>query len=286
MGVTGVHEELLDKFATSQRRLGLRANTIEQRDRFMRRFLIELDVMEATAADIEDWLDRQPGRGPNGISAKTRSTYLSYLSVFYEWLFDQARRDENPVRKIGRPRVPRRLPRPAATADLALVLEPASLMMKAWLLLATYEGLRCCEIAGLRREDVLDTRAAPLLMVGESAKGGSDGALPLNPAVLGALQAYGMPASGPVFLNEAGKPFTANAVSKRIRAHMLRCGVSATAHRWRHTYGSEVYRLTRDLRLTQELMRHRDPSTTAGYVAINPAVAGIEVVMGFGANES
>lgn len=278
-----MHEDLLGKFATTQRRLGLRPNTVSQRDRLMRRFMFEFDVFEATAADIELWLDEQKGRG-DGISNKTRATYLSYLSVFFEWLCGQGLRADDPVRKIGRPKVQRRLPRPAAVSDLAVALETADAMMTSWLLLATYQGFRCFELAGLRREDVLDGQNPPLLLVSDG-KGGKQRMLPLNPRVLAALEWYGMPTTGPVFVNDKGKPFTPNAVSKRIAAHLLRCGVAATAHRWRHTFGSEVYRLTRDLRLTQALMGHADPSTTAGYVEINPAVAGIEVVRSFGAED-
>lgn len=281
-----MHEELLGRFATAQRRRGLRKNTIEQRDRFMRRITLEFDVYAVTSADLEDWLDRQSGRGPGGISAKSRAVYLSYLSAFFEWMLDQGLRGDDPVRKIGRPRLARRLPRPAALADLDRALEAASRLMRCWLLLATYEGFRCCEIAGLCREDVLDAQSPPLLAVRDQAKGGHERVLPLNPVVHAALIDYGMPAAGPVFVNDNGKPFSANAVSKRIRHHLVDVAkVSATAHRWRHTFGSETYRRTRDLRLTQELMGHADPSSTAGYVALNPAIAGVEVVMSFGAED-
>jgi site-specific recombinase XerD len=47
-------------------------------------------------------------------------------------------------------------------------------------------------------------------------------------------------------------------------------------HQLRHRFGTAVYAETRDLLLTQRLMRHSNPSTTAGYAAV--ADSGTDVV--------
>lgn len=54
-----------------------------------------------------------------------------------------------------------------------------------------------------------------------------------------------------------------------IANHLHGLGLVETAHRARDWYGTALYASTKDLRLTQEMMRHSDPSSTAQYVAFN-----------------
>lgn len=270
---------LLDGYATAQRRRGLREGTIDQRDRFLRLFFRDVDPYVATAGDVEQWLD---GRH---LAAKSRSTYLTNLGPFFEWMCGEALRPDNPVVKIVRPRLPRMVPRPAATFDLEQALRSVTPRMRCWLLLAAYEGFRCFEIAGLRREDVLDGQEPPLLRVSDG-KGGNQRVLPLNPLVLDALRVHGMPQHGHLFTRtnrpRRGEPLTAKMVSEYTNRHLARCLASSTAHQFRHQFGSVCYRETRDLRLVQELMGHADPRSTAGYVAINPSDDAARVVLALG----
>jgi integrase len=54
--------------------------------------------------------------------------------------------------------------------------------------------------------------------------------------------------------------------------------VAVTFHQLRHFYGTETYAATgQDLLMTQRLMRHSSPSTTAGYAATADAVAAAAV---------
>jgi integrase/recombinase XerC len=63
---------------------------------------------------------------------------------------------------------------------------------------------------------------------------------------------------------------TASQVQKRANAFLHELGVPETLHQLRHLYGTNVYRATgRDLRATQELMRHRSPVSTAGYTFVD-----------------
>lgn len=265
-GSSCVSNELLEGFAAHQRRRGLRAGTISRRDRFLRQLLRSVDPMGATAADIDMWLD-----GCN-ISIRSRASYLSQLGVFFAWLTDQGLRPDDPLVKIGRPRLPRMIPRPASTYDLDRALVAAGPRMRAWVCLAAYQGFRCWEIAGLRREAVLDGETPPLLLV-EDGKGGKQRVLPLNPVVLDALRAYGMPAHGPMFTLNNGRPMNAGAVSAYMSRWMRDHGFPASAHNYRHWFGTTCYQRTKDLRLVQELMGHSDPRTTAGYVAWSPSDA-------------
>lgn len=89
----------------------------------------------------------------------------------------------------------------------------------------------------------------------------------MSAEIVKALRSYGMPPSGHVFHDEQGTALPASQVSKMIGRHMHHCGVAASAHKLRHSFGTEVYRQSRDLRMTQQLLGHSSPGTTAGYVA-------------------
>ena len=63
-----------------------------------------------------------------------------------------------------------------------------------------------------------------------------------------------------------GRPWTSRRSSTTPYGAL---GVSATAHQLRHWFATNLYQKTRDLRLTQEMMGHADPSTTAIYTAFD-----------------
>ena len=50
---------------------------------------------------------------------------------------------------------------------------------------------------------------------------------------------------------------------------MRAIGVPATLHQLRHRFGTHAHRHSRDLRVTQELLRHRSPNSTAIYTFVS-----------------
>jgi hypothetical protein len=164
--------------------------------------------------------------------------------------------------------------------DLARALAGASGMTKCWLLLGAFEGLRCQEIAGLEREDVIEGEMKLRVVHG---KGRKERMLPLHPEVLAALPALPMPLAGPLFrrprkLDQYPPPALVVALNKYLRE----LDISSTAHTLRHWFGTAFYNQTQDLRLTQEMMGHEDPATTALYTQPDwqktaPAVAALSV---------
>jgi integrase/recombinase XerC len=65
-----------------------------------------------------------------------------------------------------------------------------------------------------------------------------------------------------------------------MRQYLAGLGIDATGHQLRHWFGTGIYAATHDIRLTQELLGHQSPNTTAGYVAwaavdAGPAVASL-----------
>ena len=62
-------------------------------------------------------------------------------------------------------------------------------------------------------------------------------------------------------------------ISHLCNQHLHDCGIAATLHQLRHRFGTGTYRVTRDLRVVQELLGHESVSTTAGYAAYDKADA-------------
>lgn len=155
------------------------------------------------------------------------------------------------------------LPRPISEPDLAVAIDQADRLMAAWLTLAAYAGLRCAEIAGLVRSDVIE--ADHLLRI--MGKGRKERLVPMGDKVAAALDAYGLPRRGPVFTRPRGSAYPPAMVSREIAIYLESRGIDATAHQLRHRFGTRAYRASRDLRLVQELMGHGSPVVTAGYAA-------------------
>ena len=267
--------ELISAHHTDQLRRGLMVSSITQRDTklgIFGRYIDPIGLLEVSAEDIQLFLDGRRARDGGAIGSKTRYAWLSHLHGFYEW----ARREElipvSPTAKIIRPKLRSGLPRPAATDELKHALAVATPQERCWVLLAALMGLRCQEIAGMRREDVLDGEG--LLRV-VKAKGGKERTLPLHPDVLEALRAMPMPRTGRVFSRPRGGAYSPAQFSQNFNAFLKRaCGESApTAHQLRHWFGTNLYAQSQDIRMTQEMLGHASPATTAIYTAFDRRAA-------------
>lgn len=259
--------ELIREFCTHQRRRHLAESTIELRARNLRSFerWLERPLVEATGEDVERFLDGRPGRTGSRLSARTRYCWVSHLHMFYEWAWRAGHVDVDPTLVVGRPELPKNLPRPIRDDDLAEAIAQAEPVMRAWLWLAAYGGLRCFEIAGLQRDDVFEGEGL-VRVVGKRRR---ERIIPLHPLVWTALRSAGLPRTGHLFLREDGTPFPAARVSRRIAVYLDDLGIDATAHQLRHWFGSRTYQQCRDIRVVQELLGHSSPTTTAIYTAFS-----------------
>lgn len=242
----------------SMRRRNLSPATIDKRASVARRLCAATGcaMIDVTAEHIEAWLDRP-------ISARTRYSDISHISTFFTWAMRHDLALFDPTARIDRPKVRTGLPRPIDRGELAHALEQATGALRAMMLLASYGGLRCAEIAHLHAEDV----NGDMMLV--HGKGGRDRVIPLHPAVAAALDGLGIGSYGPVFDVPAWK------VSHLIRSHLHACGSRATAHQLRHWFATATYEASgHDLRMVQELLGHSSPTTTAIYTRWSRASAG------------
>jgi integrase len=127
----------------------------------------------------------------------------------------------------------------------------------AWVTLGAFAGLRAGEVARLRRSQLGPDGTLRVL-----GKGGRTDVLPVSPVLARALNPWSG-ADGPLWPG-----VRSGTVSHTIHLRAAAIGLPLRFHQLRHRFGTAVYRSTRDLLLTQRLMRHVSPTTTAGYAAL------------------
>jgi len=256
-----------------------RPGTVYARKRALIRMaaVIGKPLPEASPADLQKWASELR------VVDNTLVHYASHARSFYSWMVRKRYMDRNPMDDVEVPVLMRGHPRPIADEDLMRAIVTVAQPVRLWLVLACHCGLRCKEIALLRRENVLDTADPPVLIVApEATKGRRGRVVPMSSFVVAELREFGLPRAGWMFKRADRRPGpNSPAVVSHVTARALHdIGIDATAHQCRHWYGTKMYRQTKDQRLVQELMGHADPATTAIYVEISrtDAVAAVEAL--------
>jgi integrase/recombinase XerC len=224
-----------------------------------------VSLLEASRDDVESFIEACD-------APATKRVYLAHLRAFYHWALDEEILTTDPTRRVVAPVVKRGVPRPISEADLARALATAPPLIRAWMMLAAFAGLRACEIALVCGEHVVrgDT---PYLILPET-KGGGSATVPLADVLLEELARW--PSTGPLWQDSG--PFHYQVVSRKVNAHLRSLGIRAGLHSLRHRFGTQTYVSSgHDLRQTQELLRHASPATTAVYTQLDPR-RGVSVV--------
>lgn len=140
------------------------------------------------------------------------------------------------------------------------------------LLLLARLGLRACEVAALELGDI-DWRAGDLLVRG---KGRREERMPVptdvGEALVGYLRVRGHSLHRAVFLQIRAPhgPISDGAVKSLVREASRRAGLDPVgAHRLRHTAATQMLRSGASLTEIGQVLRHRDPTTTAIYAKVD-----------------
>ena len=114
----------LDEFTLWQRAQRLSPVTVGERVRVLRQFHADTGIqpIRASAVDVMEW----QAAHDDTWSDSTAATYHSYLAAWFKWLQLTDRRVDNPMVKVGTPRVPERDPRPLADTEVVVLLQAPS----------------------------------------------------------------------------------------------------------------------------------------------------------------
>jgi site-specific recombinase XerD len=263
--------------------------------------VIDRPPSEVTSADVFAFIAAQrrgpdDGRvvrladGESGLTARTIKRRLASVSGLFNYLVLCGEMAANPVprgmatrrtgaggRATGSPliRTPRTLPR---------VLDPAEVIgllgaVRRWRDRAMLEamvlgGLRCCEVVGLRLEDLHPTQRRVFIVDG---KGGHQRLVPLSAQFFASVANYlsserpADAASGQLFVVlkgvRRGGPLSIDGLEQIVRGAKTRAGLEhATCHQLRHTCLTRLREAGMALEAIQAQAGHRSIESTRLYL--------------------
>jgi len=281
----------LDGLARERR---MAVNTVEAYERDLRQFLLHLDRRPGTltisglvALKPRDVRGFMAARRADDIGGRSLMRGLAGIRSFAKYLEREGHGGVAALGAVRSPKVERRLPRPLPVAAALAMTAPETRAGEArepWVLardaaviaLLYGSGLRISEALGLSAED------APLPGTDEvrvTGKGGKVRAVPVLPAVAGAVAAYlaacphSLDPHGPLFVGVKGGPLSPRVVQYAVAGLRGALGLpeSATPHALRHSFATHLLARRGELRAIQELLGHASLSTTQLYTKVDAA---------------
>lgn len=195
--------------------------------------------------------------------ATTLRRILSSLSSFYHYLFTQGVIEFNPLPAVGRPRVKEKELKYLKHNQVMLLLqsipdEDARDRLIIRLIYAT--GVRVSELCGITLSDI-DFDDCTIRVLG---KGGKIRIVFVDEETLEEIRKFsGGRIDGPLFVGHMG-----HAISPRTVQYIFNkwAPKGITPHKIRHSYASELYRRSKNLRVVQENLGHSSIQTTEIYL--------------------
>jgi len=237
--------------ASAHRPLG----TLKLRSYHLRRFARStgLGPFDATPEDLEQYL------AAHKWSANTHRSVRCTLRSYFKWATRKGYVSQNPAIDLPGPTAQIGKPRPAPEQVVTSGLMAADQRVRLMVAFAAWLGLRCCEIAQLHSDDLMQTDDGwELRVVG---KGDKIRHVPCPDRLAQALTS----ARGFLFPGDIDGHLSAAYVSKLI-SRALPSGW--TAHTLRHRYASRAFLADHDLLAVKELLGHASVATTQIYTAI------------------
>lgn len=231
----------------------------------------------ATDREIAAYLAHSRTRSGQPWSVKTRSVIRTHLKVFFDWAVATGEIDFTPMGTIRAVKVPPGRPRPWTDDQLTELLERARQPFRLAVVLASYAGMRCCEIVQACAEDrrwevlryrdetgaLVEVESEMIRIVG---KGGKAADVEIHDLVRAELAHF--PGSAPYIVQAGGKA-DAHWLSREAGRYFRdELGMRVTLHQGRHWFTTVVLEETDNLRAAQEAARHSSVSTTQGYTAL------------------
>ena len=243
-------------------------------------FTAKLETAPESASDgqIRGYLS---ALNSGGLSRSTAARRLSCLRQFFQFLFADGIRSDDPTAVIQGAPAKRPLPRVLSVAEVDLLLNAAraktgkhSPRLVALLELVYATGLRVSELVSLPRAAL---RGDPRFLT-VRGKGGRERLVPLNPAAVEAVHTHVAaeraqdPPSPWLFPSRArGGHLTARRFGQLLKGLAVAAGLDPkgiSPHVLRHAFASHLLAGGADLRAVQQMLGHADITTTQIYTHV------------------
>ena len=252
-------------------------------------------------ADYQAWLYQAKSRYGRPYGLMSQIVMLNSLQVFGKFLVTSGRLLRNPAEVLKLPREPRRLPGTILSSKemKRLLRQPNTSTVLGFRDRTMYEvlystGLRISELIGMRVQDL--TLSQETIFIPET-KHYKDRCVPIGATACRYLAEYlkrvrpllirvnprstcppkppakagsVVPSPELVFLSRLGRMLDDGGVQQKLRIYATRAGIEKhlTVHVFRHTLATDMLRRGADLRQIQELLGHRQLTTTQIYTHI------------------
>ncbi|MDD1665745.1 MAG: tyrosine-type recombinase/integrase [Methanomicrobiales archaeon] len=217
------------------------------------------EKVAATEPEVTDFLSFLSSL--RSYQPRTFQRIISTLSSFYRFLKLQKVVDNNPLADMERPRVKDKeliYMKHSQVLDLLAKIEDPRDRLVVRTIYAT--GVRVSELCGIRIEDI-DFGGQTIRVKG---KGGKIRTVFIDEDTLGEIRGFiGERREGPLFPGQMGKPVSPRTVQFIFRQY---APAGITPHKLRHSYASELYSRSHNLRVVQENLGHTSIKTTEIYL--------------------
>jgi integrase/recombinase XerC len=234
---------------------------------------------DPTAVDARRLRSYSVWLNAKGYAAATVARRLASLRSFYRYQRRRGVIDADPAGGLRNPKQPRRLPKLLGVEDVIRLLEAIptgtdlGLRDRAMFETLYGGGLRVSELVGLDLAD-LDLGEGLVRVLG---KGRRERLCPIGPEATSWIGRW-LPLRRPgrvdetaVFLNHRGTRLSTRSVGRLLENHLLGLGLdpASSPHTLRHSFATHLLDRGADLRSVQELLGHRNLTTTQIYTHVS-----------------
>src|SRR4030043_2391933 len=192
---------------------------------------------------------------------KTFHPIISTLSSFYRFLYTQGAVTTNPLTGIDRPRIKQQEVKYLKHNQVLRLLDSIEDLRDKLIVRTIYaSGVRGSELCNMNIEDIdFDEHTIRIRGKGDKMR-----TVFVDDDTLAELLKFiGNRIIGPVFLGQQGKNISSRAI-RHIFKNYAPPGI--TPHKIRHSYASELYKRSKNLRVVQENLGHTSIKTTEIYL--------------------
>ncbi len=216
----------------------------------------DVDISPAMITDFFSFLSSLRTYKP-----KTLHRMISTLSSFFRYLYTQGVLVANPMSGIERPRVKDQELKYLKHSQVLRLINSISDERDRLIIRSIYAtGVRVSELAAINIEDI-DFEEHTIKIHG---KGGKIRMVFIDGDTLIELEQFiGNRITGPLFFGQQGKHISARTIQHLFRKY---APAGITPHKIRHSYASELYRRSKNLRVVQENLGHSSIKTTEIYL--------------------
>ena len=192
---------------------------------------------------------------------KTFHRIISTLSSFYRFLYSQEIVRANPLTGIDRPRIKQQEVKYLKHNQVLRLIDSIEDTRDKLIVRTIYAtGVRVSELCNINIEDIdFDEHTIRIRGKGDKIRT----VFVDEDTLAGMLKFIGNRIVGPLFVGQQGKHISSRAI-QHIFKHYAPQGI--TPHKIRHSYASELYKRSKNLRVVQENLGHTSIKTTEIYL--------------------